>query len=80
MVEVAAAAAATCWQGSDCRNNAMNFLNTIQKNNLVHKFRSRMKRQVLSSKKEKQRLKEFEQVHKNVSEKKMKTTRHPKNS
>ena len=45
------AAAATCWQGSDCRNDAqkvMIILNTIQKNILVHKFRIRMKRQVLS--------------------------------
>ena len=51
MAEVAAAAAATCWQGSDCRNNAhkvMIILNTIQKNILVHKFRIRVKRQVLS--------------------------------
>ena len=50
-VEVAAAAASTCWQGSDCRNNAhkvMNILNKILKNILVHKFRIRMKRQVLS--------------------------------
>ena len=49
--EVAAAVAATCWQGSDCRNNAhtvMSILNTIQKNILVHKFCIRMKRQVLS--------------------------------
>ena len=49
--EVAAAAAATCWQGSDCRNNAhtvMSNLNTIQKNILSHKFRIRMKRQVIS--------------------------------
>ena len=49
--EVAAAAAATCWQRSDCRNNAhkvMIILNTIQKNILMHKFRIRMKRQVLS--------------------------------
>ena len=47
------AAAATCWQGSDCRNNAhtvMSILNTIQKNILSHKFRIRMKRQVLSKK------------------------------
>ena len=44
---------ATCWQGSDCRNNAhtvMIILNTIQKNILSHKFRIRMKRQVLSKK------------------------------
>ena len=42
-----------CWQGSDCRNNAhtvMSILNTIQKNILSHKFRIRMKRQVLSKK------------------------------
>ena len=48
---VAAAAAATCWQGDDCRNNAhkvMNILNTNLKNILVCKFRIRMKRQVLS--------------------------------
>ena len=39
------------WQGSDCRNNAhkvMIILNTIQKNILMHKFRIRVKRQVLS--------------------------------
>ena len=50
VVEVAAAAAATCWQGSDCRNNArkvMITLKAIQKNILVHKFRIRTKRQVL---------------------------------
>ena len=44
--EVAAAAAAI-----DCRNNAhtvMSILNTIQKKILVHKFRIRLKRQVLS--------------------------------
>ena len=44
VVEVAAAAATTCWKGSDCRNNAhkvMFILNTIQKNILVHKFRIR---------------------------------------
>ena len=38
-------------QGSDCRINAhtvMSILNTIQKNILVHKFRIRTKRQVLS--------------------------------
>ena len=38
-------------QGSDCRNNAhkvMNILNTILKNILLHKFRIRMQRQVLS--------------------------------
>ena len=49
--EVAAAAAATCWQGSDCKNNAhkvMIIQITIQKNILKHKFRIRMKRQVLS--------------------------------
>ena len=43
----------TGWQGSDCRNNAhtvMSILNTIQKNILVHKFRSKLKRQVLSKK------------------------------
>ena len=37
--------------GSDCRNNAhlvMSILNAIQKNILVHKFRIRLKRQVLS--------------------------------
>ena len=37
MVEVAAAAAATCWQGSDCRNNAhkvMNILNTKSEEHL----------------------------------------------
>ena len=41
------AAAATCWQGSDCRNNAhtvMIILNTIQKNILSHKFRIRVKK------------------------------------
>ena len=39
--DVAAAAAATCWQGSDCRNNAhkvMIIQITIQKNILKHKF------------------------------------------
>ena len=44
---------ATCWQESDFRNNAhtvMIILNTIQKNILSHKFRIRMKRQVLSKK------------------------------
>ena len=49
--ELAAAAAATCRQGSDCRNNAhsvMNILNAFQKNILVHKFHTRSKRQVLS--------------------------------
>ena len=49
--EMAAAAAATCGQESDCRNNAnlvMSILNTTQKNILVHKFRSKLKRQVLS--------------------------------
>ena len=49
--EMAAAAAATCRQGGDCRNNAhlvMSILNTIQKNILVHKFRIKLKRQVLS--------------------------------
>ena len=49
--EVAAAAAATCWQGSDCRNNAhtvMSILNTIQKNISACEFRIRMMRQVLS--------------------------------
>ena len=49
--ELAAAAAATCGQGSDCRNNAhlvMSILNAIQKNILVHKFHIRSKRQVLS--------------------------------
>ena len=43
--------AATCGQGSDCRNNAhlvMGILNTIQKNISVHKFHIRSKRQVLS--------------------------------
>ena len=51
VVEVAAAVAATCWQGSDCRNNARkvkNILNTNLKNILVHNFHIRMKRQVLS--------------------------------
>ena len=51
MVEVAAAEAATCWQGSDCRNNARkikNILITILKNTLVHDFQIRVKRQVLS--------------------------------
>ena len=51
MVEVAAAAAATCWQGSDCRNNARkmkNILITILKNTLVHDSHIRLKRQVLS--------------------------------
>ena len=51
--EVAAAAAATCWQGSDCRNNAHTvkiILNTFQKNSLLHKSRIRVKRQVLSKK------------------------------
>ena len=49
--EEAAAAAATCWQGSDCRNNAhsvMSILNAIRQNFLVHKFHIRSKRQVLS--------------------------------
>ena len=49
--EMAAAAAATCGQGSDCRNNAhlvMSILNAIQKNISVHKFHIRSKRQVLS--------------------------------
>ena len=49
--ELAAAAAATCGQGSDCRNNAhsvMSILNEIQKNILVHKFHTMSKRQVLS--------------------------------
>ena len=38
-------------QESDCRTNAhsvMSILNAIQKNILVHKFRMRMKMQVLS--------------------------------
>ena len=51
--EVAAAAAATCWQGSDCRNNAhtvMSILNTIQKNILAYEFRLRMTRQVPAKK------------------------------
>ena len=41
VVEVAAAAAVTCWQGSDCRNNARkmkNILITILKIILVHDF------------------------------------------
>ena len=45
--EMAAAAAATCGQGSDCRNNAhlvMSILNAIQKNISVHKFHIRSKR------------------------------------
>ena len=49
--EVAAAAAASCWQESDCRNNAhavMSILNTIQKNILAYEFRIRVMRQVLS--------------------------------
>ena len=49
--EMAAAAAATCGQGSDCRNNVhsvMSILNAIQKNISVHKFHIRSKRQVLS--------------------------------
>ena len=51
--EVAAAAAATCWQGSDCRNNAhtvMSILNKIQKNILAYELRIIMKRQVPSKK------------------------------
>ena len=51
MVEVAAAAAATCWQGSDCRNNARkvkNMLITKLKNTLVCDFHIRVKRHVLS--------------------------------
>ena len=49
--EMAAAAAATCGQGSDCPNNAhfvMSILNAIQKNISVHKFHISSKRQVLS--------------------------------
>ena len=49
--QMVAAAAATCGQGSDCRNNAhlvMTILNAIQKNISVHKFHIRSKRQVLS--------------------------------
>ena len=51
VVEVAAAAAAACWQGSDCRNNARKVKNiqiTKLKNTLVHDFHIRLKRQVLS--------------------------------
>ena len=49
--ELAAAAAATCGQGSVCRNNAhsvTNILNAFQKNILVHEFHIGSKRQVLS--------------------------------
>ena len=50
-IEVAAATDASCWQESDCRINAHSvkiILNTFQKNSLLHKFRIRVKRQVLS--------------------------------
>ena len=48
---LAAAAAATCGQGSDCRINAhsvTNILNAVQKNILVHKSFLRSEKQVLS--------------------------------
>ena len=48
---LSAAAAVTCGQGRDCRNNAhsvTNILNAFQKNILMHKWFTRSEKQVLS--------------------------------